>query len=173
MVSLRSLAGVALAFLVVACSEREADDAPLAEVETPSQEAAPVPEEIEPEPTPEPEPQDDDVPGTEEIPDDPDEASTVEPDMNEETARCVIGPGRYDGPCTFVPQADGTFILARANDVPLYGDTAAVTVATLGADVAEVRSRTMSGMEMRWGRAERSEQDPACWLGPDFSVCAY
>jgi hypothetical protein len=39
--------------------------------------------------------------------------------------------------------------------------------------VAEVRGLTRAGINSRWGSAQRSKRDRACWRGSDFWVCAY
>jgi hypothetical protein len=32
---------------------------------------------------------------------------------------------------------------------------------------------TDEGINSRWGRAIRSRRDRACWVGEDFTICAY
>ncbi len=39
--------------------------------------------------------------------------------------------------------------------------------------VAEVRGLTTDGINSRWGEARRSNSDKACWVGDDFTICAY
>lgn len=39
--------------------------------------------------------------------------------------------------------------------------------------IAEVRGLTTDGINSRWGQARRSTADTACWVGRDFTICAY
>lgn len=39
--------------------------------------------------------------------------------------------------------------------------------------IAEVRGLTPNGINSRWGKARRSNSDSACWIGRDFTICAY
>ncbi len=39
--------------------------------------------------------------------------------------------------------------------------------------MAEVRGLTTAGINSRWGEARRSNSDQACWIGDDFTICAY
>ncbi len=39
--------------------------------------------------------------------------------------------------------------------------------------VAQVRGLTTGGINSRWGEAIRSQSDRACWVGSDFTICAY
>jgi hypothetical protein len=38
--------------------------------------------------------------------------------------------------------------------------------------MAEVRGLTVDGINSRWGSARRNVNNPACWDGADFQICA-
>lgn len=79
----------------------------------------------------------------------------------------------FNGKCRFTPDgASGSFSLSRDGQGALYGTILAVTVVVVSPGVAEVRGLTRDGINSRWGEAKRSAQEPACWLGSDFKVCA-
>ena len=95
-------------------------------------------------------------------------------------ARCAVTTtdGKYAGTCRFVSERGGSFSIEpvgraaffkHAKDEP--GITS-ISVGVAGAE-AEVRGLTTSGVNSRWGAAKRSKSDRACWVGADFSVCAY
>jgi hypothetical protein len=92
------------------------------------------------------------------------------------TANCRIeseGALKFNGPCRFLPERGGSFILNPARGRgPLYGTVLSVSVTIIKRGVAEVRGLTSAGINSRWGRAERSRKNPACWVGSDFKVCA-
>lgn len=91
------------------------------------------------------------------------------------TARCEIISGakvEFSGKCQFQPEGDGSFSLSLADEKPLYGGIAMVSVYVVESGVAEVRGLTTEGINSRWGEARRSERDKACWVGADFKVCA-
>ncbi|WP_017295364.1 hypothetical protein [Geminocystis herdmanii] len=46
-------------------------------------------------------------------------------------------------------------------------------MAIIKSGVAEVRGLTTAGINSRWGEARRSKSDKACWVGDDFTICAY
>lgn len=164
--------GAALAVLTLAaCAPDEDPDTEVQDQEVTVQELE-EPEEAEELPAPTPMPAED-VPGEEQIPDEREEQSTIEPRMDVETARCVIGPGRYNGPCAFTPQGGQSFAISRADQSPLYGNVLMIGVNVLRPDMAEVRALTDGASSLPWGTAQRSEADPACWEGSDFSVCVY
>ena len=48
-----------------------------------------------------------------------------------------------------------------------------ISVAITQPGVAEVRGLTTDGINSRWGEATRSTSDKACWVGSDFTICAY
>ena len=84
------------------------------------------------------------------------------------------GTEELAGPCQFSPQANGGFTLtAKSGQGALYGRISSVSVAKIDKTNAEVSGLTSDGINSRWGSATRSTQDPACWTGSDFSVCAY
>lgn len=91
------------------------------------------------------------------------------------TAQCEITSGNaveFRGKCLFQPEGDGSFSLSRADEKPLYGGIAMVSVYVVESGVAEVRGLTTEGINSRWGEARRSDRDKACWVGEDFKVCA-
>lgn len=48
-----------------------------------------------------------------------------------------------------------------------------ISVAIIKSGVAEVKGLTTMGINSRWGEATRSKSDKACWIGDDFTICAY
>jgi hypothetical protein len=91
-------------------------------------------------------------------------------------ARCDIGNNygeHYKGPCLFTVDRDGSFSVKRARGAAIMGDILQVTVAIVRRSEADVRGLTRAGISSRWGEANRSKRDPACWRGSDFWVCAY
>jgi hypothetical protein len=94
-------------------------------------------------------------------------------------ARCAVTnganedwPGTWRGPCYFQSERGGSFGIQ-----PMRGSfpdgSGLITVAVISPGRAEVRVITQHGMNSRWGEARRSSRDRACWVGSDFSVCAY
>ncbi|MGA9520063.1 MAG: hypothetical protein WBV82_01285 [Myxococcaceae bacterium] len=78
------------------------------------------------------------------------------------------------GKCSFRPEKGGTFSLSNLDDTkPLYGPILSVSVVVVGRAEAEVRGLTKDGINSRWGEAIRSKDDPACWVGSDFKICAW
>ncbi len=98
------------------------------------------------------------------------------------TVLCTIrSPGEdgkmrvdFDGPCRFLPDGKGgSFSLSALDgDSPLYGGILDVSVTVVAPGKAEVRGLTSLGINSRWGEARRSKNDPACWTGSDFEICA-
>lgn len=91
-------------------------------------------------------------------------------------ARCVVssdGAAAYRGPCRFLAERDGSFTVTPAGRGRFPGGVGSVSVSLTGRGVAEVRGLTADGINSRWGEARRSARDRACWVGSDFSVCAY
>ncbi len=93
------------------------------------------------------------------------------------SARCVItsasGPV-YSGPCIFTPEGKGGFTLTSVRPQGHLGETlVAVTVEVTGPGEAFVRGMEEGYPNSAWGDAKRSRQDPACWVGADFRICAY
>jgi hypothetical protein len=95
------------------------------------------------------------------------------------TARCVIqseGEATWRGPCRFIPDGrGGSFAVAPVRGS--FGDGGdgidLISVSIVSPGVADVRGNTSDGINSRWGEGRRSRRDPACWVGSDFSVCAY
>lgn len=91
-------------------------------------------------------------------------------------ARCVIssasGPA-YRGPCIFTPEGGGGFTLTAPRQGYLGSHLIAVTVQVTAPGEAFVRGMEKGYPNSAWGGAKRSRRDPACWIGADFSICAY
>ncbi|WP_338438824.1 hypothetical protein VZG28_11915 [Synechococcus elongatus IITB4] len=91
-------------------------------------------------------------------------------------ARCVIqesGRTTFNGACDFKQfGGNGSFTLTSLQSNWIAGRSV-ITVAILSPGVAEVRGLTQDGINSRWGTAERSSRDRACWVGSDFQICAY
>ena len=93
-------------------------------------------------------------------------------------AKCVIriGPERsnveYSGDCLFFQEANGSFSISKSEG-NILPTTTNVSVYVVSPGVADVRGLTVHGINSRWGEAQRSAKDPACWTGADFEVCAY
>ena len=90
-------------------------------------------------------------------------------------ARCVVSSGSetYRGPCNFIAERGGSFSVSAVGRRFIVGRVTDVSVAVLRPGAAEVRGLTAQGVNSRWGEARRSSRDRACWVGADFSVCAY
>ena len=88
-------------------------------------------------------------------------------------ARCVIKPNRYSGPCMFLAEKNGSFSVQMRDRSPLYPDVTVISVSITERGKAQVFGLTTFGNNSRWGEAVRSQDDPACWVGVDFEVCAY
>jgi hypothetical protein len=90
-------------------------------------------------------------------------------------AQCVISAGgeTYRGPCRFLAERGGSFSVSPVGRRFLVEGVTDVSVSVLRPGVADVRGLTADGINSRWGGAVRSRRDRACWLGEDFSVCAY
>ncbi len=97
---------------------------------------------------------------------------------NEKRAKCIIrgadglSTPQYSGSCLFDQGEKGSFTI-RKSDGEILPSITDVSVYVLSPGVAEVRGLTIDGVNSRWGPAKRSQQDPACWVGSDFEVCAY
>ena len=91
----------------------------------------------------------------------------------EKLARCEIRPDRYSGPCVFRAEANGSFYLKKPDASVFYGNVTNISVSIVEQGRAEVFGLTTRGNNSRWGSAERSQSDRACWVGADFEVCAY
>ena len=126
-----------------------------------------TPEPPAPAPAPEPEPVAAPAPPPVEAP---------QPAVKGKVARCVISSvdDRYEGPCDFLLGQGGSFSVSRvASEEPLFGLVTVLSVSLVGEGQAEVRGLTTSGINSRWGEAQRSAEDGACWVGTDFEICAY
>ncbi len=92
------------------------------------------------------------------------------------TARCRVraaGVAAVEGPCVLSLDGDnGSFFVTPA-DGSTYNGTSPVSVTIIEPRVAEVRGMTSDGINSRWGMAKRVAEDPACWTGSDFEVCAW
>lgn len=91
------------------------------------------------------------------------------------TARCVIHSegGSYRGPCSYSVQRGGTFTVKPIGRRFILPGVMMITVFVDRDGSAAVSGLTGAGVNSRWGDATRSERDNACWVGDDFSVCAY
>jgi len=91
------------------------------------------------------------------------------------TARCVVDSGDFPtwaGACDFEADADGSFAISPLEGA-FPGGVSDITVSITEPGVAEVRGLTSRGVNSRWGEARRSDDDRACWVGEDFSICVY
>jgi len=96
-------------------------------------------------------------------------------DASARPAKCVvIGAGMtpYKGSCNFTPDAGGSFAIEPIGK-PGFDGVTIVSVSIVSPGVAEVRGLTRDGVNSRWGEAQRSKSDPACWVGDDFKICVY
>ena len=90
-------------------------------------------------------------------------------------ARCVIdavGAPRWSGPCRFEAERGGSFTIAPPRG-SFQNGVSSIGVAIVRPGLAEVRGLIRGGVNSRWGEAQRSSRDRACWVGTDFSVCVY
>ncbi len=90
-------------------------------------------------------------------------------------ARCVVasaGSPTWRGACDFRAEAGGSFSISPARG-SFPGGIDPISVFMIRPGVADVRGLTRDGINSRWGEARRSRRDPACWVGEDFSICAY
>src|SRR5215469_14716678 len=77
------------------------------------------------------------------------------------------------GDCLFTPGQGGSFALENTDrGKPLFGEILVLTVSIEPSGIAEVRGLTRRGNNSRWGAAQRSSSDLACWQGSDFKICA-
>jgi hypothetical protein len=92
-------------------------------------------------------------------------------------ATCQVYSGgnlAYNGRCRFTLEDGGSFTIEHAdpNRTVFYGEIASITVSIVSPGTAEVRGLTRQGVNSRWGQAQRSNDDRACWEGSDFKICA-
>ena len=78
----------------------------------------------------------------------------------------------YNGPCHYLSEPDGGFSLTRPDGGDLSPNVPLIALAKTGDTTGEVRGLTRDGINSRWGEAERSEADPACWGNVEFEICA-
>ncbi len=102
--------------------------------------------------------------------------AVVEAQKKGRAVECLVESGgkvEFKGKCAFTPEKGGTFSLSNLDRTkPLYGSILDVSVYVVGRGEAEVRGLTKEGINSRWGEARRSKEDPACWVGSDFKICA-
>ena len=92
------------------------------------------------------------------------------------SVKCLVksaGQSPYVGQCLFTRTAGGSFSLSRPGGGVLLPRVTTVSVDVLPQGEAEVRGLTTDGINSRWGAAQRSTKDRACWTGADFEVCAW
>lgn len=76
----------------------------------------------------------------------------------------------FKNKCNFNPIGGGSFYLTNLNsNKPFIRDTMNVSVNVIETGSAEVIGSRVGGTNTRWGKAKRVR---ACWVGPDFKVCA-
>lgn len=90
-------------------------------------------------------------------------------------AKCKITSGGevLKGPCLFESGQDGSFYVQTDAIPGLRDQIDSISVTIIEKDAAEVRGLTKDGINSRWGAAQRSTTDKACWTGTDFEICAY
>jgi hypothetical protein len=90
-------------------------------------------------------------------------------------AKCKITTGGevLKGPCLFESGEDGSFYVETDAIPGLRDQIDSISVTIIEKGTAEVRGLTKDGINSRWGAAQRSTTDKACWTGSDFEVCAY
>jgi hypothetical protein len=90
-------------------------------------------------------------------------------------AECKITSGRevLRGPCLFESGEDGSFYVLTDDILGLSDQISSISVTIIEKGSAEVRGLTKDGINSRWGPAQRSTTDKACWTGSDFEICAY
>lgn len=91
-------------------------------------------------------------------------------------ARCLIrgnGMPEFRGRCEFVAEGSSFALTAASNGPAFPAGIEVVSVEVIGRGQAEVRGLTDAGINSRWGAAQRSKRDGACWQGADFLICAW
>ena len=97
-------------------------------------------------------------------------------DAQGRAARCVVtlqGSPTYRGPCRFLPEGRGDFVITPPRSRLFPNDATGIGVYLIRPGLADVAMLTPTGPSTLWGRATRSRRDRACWVGANFSVCAY
>lgn len=90
--------------------------------------------------------------------------------------RCHISNNqglKVDRPCTFKPAGNGSFSLSLESGGEITPGVVMINLYVTSEGKAEVRGLTTQGINSRWGEVTRSMQDPACWNGSDFQLCAW
>jgi len=91
-------------------------------------------------------------------------------------AYCSVESGGmmlFEGKCNFGSEQGGSFYLSSYYDnVPLFEGIDSISVTIIQKGFADVRGLTTDGINSRWGEAQRSYEDRACWVGADFRICA-
>ena len=158
------------AFLLSACDQSQPDYSQPTQYAPPAQTAPTAQAPAAPAPAP--------APAAEPSPEATTEAQPVEevataPKGRE--VRCVVesSGGRFEGPCQFQNEAGGSFSLSMADESEISPGISMVSVSIYEPGKAEVSGLTTEGNNSRWGSAERSTADAACWTGSDFNICAY
>jgi len=102
-------------------------------------------------------------------------ASTAAP-LSARDAKCLIETPEetFHDTCDFKAGPKGSFSLTSSPSVGHFLSSASiVSVSIYGPGKADVRGLTRDGINSRWGEANRSVQDGACWRGADFRICAW
>ena len=77
--------------------------------------------------------------------------------------------------------ADGSFSVTRVMNkdgiTTILPNITTISVTLIAPGLAEVNGLTTTGINSRWGRARRSQEEPACWVSvadeSDFKICAW
>lgn len=91
-------------------------------------------------------------------------------------AFCVV-KGRsqevlFRGNCIFKQfGGNGSFSIESPSGLIVGRESISVYIISPG--IAEVRGLTTGGINSMWGQARRSTSDQACWVGREFTICAY
>ncbi len=96
--------------------------------------------------------------------------------VNAKPAKCVIEKGDdvvFSGGCEFeMSDNNGSFFLRQLNE-DIIPSITSISVYITDPGIAYVSGLTVNGNNSRWGTAKRSIKDSACWVGSDFTICAY
>ena len=66
---------------------------------------------------------------------------------------------------------NGSFWIEAKSGLIANRESISVNITQPG--IAQVYGLTTAGINSRWGEARRSNSDKACWVGSDFTICAY
>jgi hypothetical protein len=96
-------------------------------------------------------------------------------DTATKTARCVItsGGGNYTGPCQFLADNTGSFVLTRADNAVFWGGVVSLGVYIDAPGSANLVIAQSDGTSQGGGALKRSDSDKACWTGDAITICAY